>query len=72
MDRHTKAFGIYHWDTFEDADDDTMLVGEADTVVEARLFILDKYGDCLRFDGADRLDIVIINTGEIIEQYAIG
>ena len=32
MITHTKEFGIYHWDTF---DNETFLVGEADTISEA-------------------------------------
>lgn len=37
---HTKDFGIYHWDTF---DNETLLVGEALTLDNAIAIIHEKY-----------------------------
>jgi hypothetical protein len=33
MISHTKKFGIYHWDTF---DNETLLIDEADTLAQAQ------------------------------------
>lgn len=65
MDRHKKAFGLYHWDTF---DNETWLVGEADTLIEARQLALDMYAGRIQISGADRLDIVD-KTGKVVEKY---
>ena len=55
MIKQRKAFGIYHWDTF---DNETTLIDEADTIEEAQKKVNDKYGDKISADGADRVDIV--------------
>jgi hypothetical protein len=65
---HKKKFGIYHWDTF---DNETILVGEADTSVEAIEFVNDKYGDRIRRTGADQVDIVDLK-GNILEKFSVG
>ena len=64
---HTKKFGIYHWDTF---DDTTFLVDEADTLPQAQKKVTDKYGSSISDDGADRVDIVDKN-GKIVKKYSI-
>ena len=63
---HKKEFGIYHWDTF---DDGLGLVGEADTLKEAKEKVMDKYGH--EMGGADRVDIVDKN-GSVKETYNVG
>ena len=68
MIKHKKQFGVYHWDTF---DNETWLVGEADTVEEAEALVDDKYGNRIRMDGADRVDIVNA-TGEVVKKYCVG
>ena len=68
MITHKKKFGIYHWDTF---DNETILVGEADTLIEAEGFVQKKYGDRIRPTGADQVDIVD-SKGNIIKKYPIG
>ena len=65
---HTNEYGIYHWDTF---DNETILVGEANTLVEAKQKVVNKYGPRLRRDGADRVDIVDLQ-GNVIEKYRVG
>ena len=68
MITHKKEFGIYYWDTF---DNDTSLVGEADTLQEACDKVMDKYGKDIAADGADSVDIVN-KEGDIVMQYPIG
>lgn len=65
--KHTKEFGIYHWDTF---DNTTFLVDEADTLPQAKQKVIDKYGGSISYEGADRVDIVNKN-GRVIETYSI-
>jgi len=68
--KHTKKFGIYHWDTFELPGRDTFLIGEADTLEEAEVFAHKHYGDRLH-RGADRVEIVN-SSGDIVRQYSVG
>ena len=68
MVTHKKEFGIYHWDTF---DNETFLVGEADTLAEAKSFVKERYGDRIKPNGADHVDIVDL-TGNIKEFYLVG
>lgn len=68
MITHKKKFGIYHWDTF---DNETILVGEADTAVEAIEFVNDKYGDRIKRTGADQVDIVDLK-GNVLEKFRVG
>jgi len=67
MITHTKEFGIYHWDTF---DNETILVGEADTLAEAIKFIDDKYGKRIHNTGADRIEVVDL-AGNILRHFNI-
>ena len=60
---HKKKFGIYH--------NETILVGEADTSVEAIELVNDKYGDRIRRTGADRVDIVDLK-GNVLERFSVG
>lgn len=66
--QHKKEFGIYHWDTF---DNETLLVGEADTIEKAVKKVKKRYGDRIRNDGADRVDIVD-SKGNVKERFNIG
>jgi hypothetical protein len=68
MITHKKKYGIYHWDTF---DNETILVGEVDTAVEAIEFVNDKYGDRIRRTGADRVDIVDLK-GNVLQKFSVG
>jgi hypothetical protein len=66
VEKFSKAFGIYHWDTF---DNETILIGEADTLVEAQQFVQERYKGRLGSDGADRVDIVD-QLGEVVDHYS--
>jgi hypothetical protein len=71
MITHTKEFGIYHWDIFEDPGYDTFLVAEADTLAEAELLVKKKYRDRMSFDGADAVEIVD-KEGNIRKSWKVG
>ena len=64
---HTKNYGIYHWDTF---DNETLLVGEADDLAEARQLIKDRYDGRIGPDGADRVEIVDLE-GTVVERASV-
>jgi len=65
---HTKEFGIYHWDTF---DNETLLVAEADTRDQAIEKVKERYKGRLRENGADRVDIVD-REGNVVEKFSVG
>lgn len=56
------AYEIYHWDTF---DNSTVLIGECQTFQEALCCVRRRYGDRLKANGADQVDIVDVN-GNIV------
>ena len=66
--RHTKEFGIYYWDTF---DNTIILINEFDTIEEATGFVTKQYEDRLGNHGADQINIVN-KDGDIVEKFAIG
>lgn len=66
VEKFSKAFGIYHWDTF---DNETILIGEADTLVEAQEFVQERYKGRLGSNGADRVDIVN-QLGDVVDHYS--
>lgn len=55
MITHKKEFGVYHWDTFDNA---TILISEHDSLEDAQEKVRSKYGDRIRSNGADVVDIV--------------
>jgi len=65
---HTKEFGIYHWDTF---DNETYMVDEADTLEQAEAMVKEKYGSRIRSSGADQVDIVD-RKGNLVRSYRVG
>lgn len=65
--QHTKKYGIYHWDTFDNA---TSLIGQKDTIKEVRDFVEKEYGDRLSPHGADRVDVVDLN-GNVVEIFRV-
>lgn len=65
---HLKEYGVYHWDTF---DNENFLVGEADTQEEAENLVKERYGDRIRDNGADFVDIVN-SKGDVVKKYAVG
>ena len=72
MITHKKAFGIYHWDTFEqDPEDATLLVDEASTLPEAEKKVRKKYGNHIGGHGADRVDIVD-KVGNVVKSFQVG
>jgi hypothetical protein len=66
--QHTKPFGVYHWDTFDNA---TLLLREADTLEEAETWVMKHYGDRVRANGADRADIVDLE-GNVVKKFNVG
>jgi len=64
---HTKEFGIYHWDTF---DNQTLLVDEADSLPKAIQKVKKCYKDRIRENGADRVEIVNLN-GDVVEKFKV-
>ena len=68
MITHKKEFGIYHWDTF---DNEIILIDEADTLSQATEKVYKKYGERIRVDGADQVDIVD-KKGNIVHIFKVG
>lgn len=68
MITHTKNFGIYHWDTF---DNETFLVDQADSLQEAQNIVLEKYKGRISGQGADQVDIVDLK-GNIVAKFKVG
>ncbi len=68
MIKHTKNFGVYHWDTF---DNKTILIMEFDEIADAKTFVMGRYGKRISTSGADKVDIVD-KGGDIVEQYNVG
>ena len=68
MITHKKEFGIYHWDTF---DNESLLIGETDTLEQGKKFVEEKYKNRIKPTGADQIDIVN-SKGDIIESYPVG
>jgi hypothetical protein len=64
---HKKTFGIYHWDTFENT---TLLIDESDTLAGAEIKVKEKYGDRIKADGADRVDIVN-EQGDVVMKFNV-
>lgn len=64
---HTKCYGIYYWDTF---DNETILIREVDTLEEAIAFVKKEYKDRIHKSGADQIDIVDLR-GNIVEKFSI-
>jgi hypothetical protein len=71
MMEHKKAFGIYHWDTFEESGEDTILVDEADSLEEAERKVVKWYGPRIVYNGADEVQIVN-RQGEVVKRYPVG
>lgn len=67
MITHTKKYGVYHWDTF---DNETLLIAEADTVEEAQGIINERYKGRISGNGADRVEIVD-NQGNIVGRFSV-
>lgn len=65
---HKKAFGVYHWDTF---DNETILVAESNTLDGAVKIVKDRYGDRIRSTGADQVDIVD-RKGNVVRKFSVG
>ena len=65
--QHKKAFGVYHWDTF---DNETILIGEAATLEAAKKIVQKRYAGRIGSDGADQVDIVD-RDGNIVEKVSV-
>ena len=68
MTEHSKEYGIYHWDTF---DNTTFLVDEADTLNDAIRLVSEHYEGRIRPDGADQVNIVD-SMGKIVCKFKVG
>lgn len=66
--RHTKEFGVYHWDTF---DNETFFKQDFDTLSEAEEYVGEEYKGRIRSSGADKVDIVN-SQGGIVKQFNVG
>ena len=64
---HTKKYGIYYWDTF---DNETFLVFQSDSFEQASKRIVSKYGSRFSTMGADRVEIVDLK-GNIVKNFSI-
>lgn len=67
MVSHTKAFGVYHWDTF---DNETILIAEADTLEEAEEKTAERYKGRISPHGADKVEIVD-KRGNVHRSYSV-
>lgn len=67
MIKHTKNFGVYHWDTFDGI---TLLVSEADTLEEAQSQVNKRYKSRISTTGADRVDIVD-QQGNVVQNFSV-
>lgn len=65
--KHKKEFGVYHWETF---DNNTLLIGEADTISDASNIVEDKYKDRFSTSGADVVEIVD-SKGNVRARYPV-
>ena len=72
MQRSTKAFGIYYWDTFDPPGQDTDLIDEADTLEAAEALVEQGYAGRLGPGGADYIEIVRERDGEIMRRFNVG
>jgi hypothetical protein len=64
---HTKEFGVYHWDTF---DNETLFLDEFDTQKQAEDYVAEKYKGRIDSNGADQVDIVD-SKGKIVRAYKV-
>lgn len=71
LQRSSKAFGIYWWDTFDPPGDDTNLIGEADTFALAEAYVEQTYADRLHQTGADHIEIVRERDGVVVKRYTV-
>ena len=63
----TKAFKIYHWDTF---DNETILIDQCDTKKEAEKKVFEKYAGRIGLAGADKVEIVD-RQGNIVKSFPV-
>lgn len=63
-------YRIYHWDNFEPPGEDTLLIGDAETIQEAEDLIIQKYGNRLFGNGADRIQIVNAQ-GDVVKSFNV-
>ncbi len=64
---HTKEFGVYHWDTF---DNETLLIEEFFNLEAAKEFVEEHYDGRISHQGADKVDIVN-SRGKLVKQYSV-
>ena len=71
MIKHSKEYGVYHWDTFErDPECSTILLDEFDKLDDARDYVAKEYKGRISGGGADKVEIVD-SKGEVIDQYPV-
>jgi len=64
--KHTKEFGVYHWDTF---DNETTFCSEFDKLEDAKSYITSNFNTMK--NGADQVDIIDLE-GNVVEIFKIG
>ena len=67
MKRHKKAFGIYHWDTF---DNEVILIAQADTLEQADEKVSARYGKRINASGADLVEVVD-GQGNVVLRFSV-
>lgn len=67
MITHTKEYGVYHWDTF---DNETFLVKEFNKLEDAEAYVQSRYKGRIGVHGADKVDIVD-SKGNVIHSYSV-
>ena len=65
--QHTKKFGIYHWDTFDNVN---LLIDETDNFKTAKEKVEKKYKGRIANNGADQVDIVD-STGKVVQSFKV-
>ena len=67
MKRHKKAFGIYHWDTF---DNEVILIAQADTLEQADEKVSARSGKRINASGADLVEVVD-GQGNVVLRFSV-
>lgn len=64
-------YDVHHWDTF---DNETIKINSRGlkSLKAAEAFVKKRYGDRLRANGADQVDIVERPTGKIVKHFKVG
>lgn len=67
MLQHTKKYGVYHWDTF---DNETLLLFESDSMDEIDTYVESHYKGRFAAYGADYVEVVD-RSGTIVKRRSV-